>query len=196
MWKTKNTKLYMLYGYLYTILTVYILCVQFMNVQVSHMWLFATPWTILSMEFSRPEYWSGQRFPSPGDLPNPRTEHSLPHCRHILYHLVTNLPAVQETQFYPWEIRRRRDRLPTLVFLGFLCGSAGKESTCNAGGLGLITGLGRYPGEGKGYPHQYSGLENSMNYSPWVCKELDMTEPLSLSNCIYNTLKTFIPECL
>ena len=50
---------------------------------------------------------------------------------------------------------------PLLVFLGFPCGSAGKKSTCNAGGLGLIPGLGRSPGEGKGYPLQYSGLENS-----------------------------------
>ena len=41
--------------------------------------------------------------------------------------------------------------------------SAGKESTCNAGNLGLIPGLGRSPGEGKGYPLQYSGLENSMD---------------------------------
>ena len=41
--------------------------------------------------------------------------------------------------------------------------SAGKESSCNAGDLGLIPGLGRSPGEGKGYQLQYSGLENSMN---------------------------------
>jgi len=46
-------------------------------------------------------------------------------------------------------------------------GSAGKESTCNAGNLGLISGLGRFPGEGKGYPLQCSGLENSMDYT--VC---------------------------
>ena len=46
--------------------------------------------------------------------------------------------------------------------LGFPGGSAGKESTCNAGDLGLIPGLGRSPGEGKGYPLQYSGLENFM----------------------------------
>ena len=46
--------------------------------------------------------------------------------------------------------------------LGFPCGLAGKESTCNVGGLGSIPGLGRSPGEGKGYPLQYSGLENSM----------------------------------
>ena len=45
---------------------------------------------------------------------------------------------------------------------GFPCGSAGKESTCNGGDLGLIPGLGRSPGEGKGYPLQYSGPENSM----------------------------------
>ena len=65
------------------------------------------------------------------------------------------------------------------MFLDFPCGSAGKESTCNAGDLGSIPGLGRSPGEGKGYPLQYSGLENSMD-SPWGCKESDMTERLSL----------------
>ena len=47
--------------------------------------------------------------------------------------------------------------------LSFFCGSAGKESTCHAGDLGSITGLGRSPGEGKVYPLQYSGLENSMD---------------------------------
>ena len=45
----------------------------------------------------------------------------------------------------------------------FPCGSADKESSCNVGDLGLIPGLGRSPGEGKGYPLQYSGLENSMD---------------------------------
>ena len=50
-----------------------------------------------------------------------------------------------------------------LSILGFPCGSAGKESTCNVGDRGSIPGLGRSPGEGKGYPPQYSGLENSMD---------------------------------
>ena len=58
----------------------------------------------------------------------------------------------------------RRDRLPTPVFLGFPCGSAGKKSACNEGDLGSIPGLVRSPGEGKGHPLQYSGLENSMDY--------------------------------
>ena len=58
-----------------------------------------------------------------------------------------------------WKIHWRRDRLPTPVFLGFLCGSAGKESACNVGDLGSISGLGRSPGEGNGYPLQYSGLK-------------------------------------
>ena len=44
-------------------------------------------------------------------------------------------------------------------------GSAGKESTCNAVDLGSNPGLGRFPGEENGYPLQYSGLENSMDYS-------------------------------
>ena len=57
----------------------------------------------------------------------------------------------------------RRNRLPIRVFLGFPCGSAGKESACNAGDLSSITGLERSAGEGKGYPLQYSGLESSMD---------------------------------
>ena len=65
----------------------------------------------------------------------------------------------------------------TLVFLGFSGGSAGKESACNEGDLGLIPGLRRSPGEGKGYPIQYSGLENSMDcISPWGHKDSNMTE--------------------
>jgi len=61
------------------------------------------------------------------------------------------------------KIHWRRTRLPIPVFLGFPCSSAGKEYACNGGDLGLIPGLGTSPGEAKGYPLQYSGLENSMN---------------------------------
>ena len=53
-------------------------------------------------------------------------------------------------------------------------------ATCDVGDPGLITGLGRSPGEGKGYLLQYSGLENPMD-SPWGHKESDTTELLSLS---------------
>ena len=89
----------------------------------------------------------------------------------------------------------------------FLYGSAGKESACNTGDLGSIPGLRRSPGEGKGYPLQYSGLENFMDCivqgregngkptpvllpgkshgwrslvgcSPWGCYESDRTERL------------------
>ena len=52
--------------------------------------------------------------------------------------------------------------LPTPVFLGFPGASVSKESACNVGDLGLISGLRRSPAEGKGYPFQYSGVENSM----------------------------------
>ena len=69
-----------------------------------------------------------------------------------------------------------------LLFVGvngllrrFPRGSPGKESACNAGDLGLVPELGRSPGEGKGYPLQYSGLQNSRGH-----KELDTTEQLSL----------------
>ena len=50
------------------------------------------------------------------------------------------------------------------------------------GDLGSIPGLGRSPGEGKGYPLQYCSLENFMDYTPWGCKESDMTEQRSLSS--------------
>ena len=65
---------------------------------------------------------------------------------------------------------------------GFPGGSVGKESTCNAGDLGLIPGSGRSPGEGKGNPLQYSCLENPLGqrslagYSPWGHKESDTTK--------------------
>ena len=70
-----------------------------------------------------------------------------------------------EPQFNSWvrKILWRRDRIPTPVFLGFPCDSPNKEHACNAGDLGKIPGLGRSPGEGKSYPPQYSGLENSMD---------------------------------
>ena len=66
-------------------------------------------------------------------------------------------------QFLGRKICWRTDRLPTPVFLGFPCGSADKESACNVGDLGSIPGLGRSPGERKGYPLQNSGLENSID---------------------------------
>ena len=83
----------------------------------------------------------------------------------LIAQLVKNPPATQETQLDSWvgKIHWRRDRLPTPVFLGFHCGSTGKESACSVGDLSLISGLGRAPGEGKGYPLQYSVLESSMD---------------------------------
>ena len=75
---------------------------------------------------------------------------------------------------------------------GFPGGSEGKGSACNVGDLGSILGLGRSSGGGHGNPLQYSCLENPhgqrslAGYSPWGCKESDMTEWLS----------TFIQEAL
>ena len=80
---------------------------------------------------------------------------------------------MQETwvRFLGCEGPLERESLPTPVFLGFPCGSAGKESACNAGDLGLIPGLGRFPGEGNSYPFQYSGLDKSKD-----CIVLEITE--------------------
>ena len=56
------------------------------------------------------------------------------------------------------------------------CGSAGKESACNVRDLDSIPGLGRSPGEGKGCPFQYCGLENSMDCIVHGVTESDTTE--------------------
>ena len=74
-----------------------------------------------------------------------------------------------------------------------LGGSAGKESACNVGD----PGSGRSPGEGKGYPLQDSGLENSMNciVSPWGRKSSDTTEQLSLSSLSLATVKSMLSGC-
>ena len=60
------------------------------------------------------------------------------------------------------------------------------------GDLGSIPGVGRSPGEGNDYPLQYSGLENSRDYSPWGHKEWDVTELLSLSTS--NNNRKFIGD--
>ena len=71
------------------------------------------------------------------------------------------------------------------AFIGLTWWLSDKESACNAGDLGMIPGLGRYPGGENGYPLQYTRLENSMVRGAWeatvhgVAKELDMTEQLN-----------------
>ena len=101
-----------------------------------------TPWTAAyqaspSMGFSRQEYWSGVPLPSP----------SL-QCWRLQFNSWVGK--------FPW----RRDRVHIPVFLGFPGGLEGKESTCKLEDMGSIPGLGRSPGEGIGYPLQYSVLEN------------------------------------
>ena len=83
----------------------------------------------------------------------------------LVAQLVKNPPAIRRPRADSWvgKILWRRDGLPTPVFFGFPHGSADKESVCDAGDLGLTPGWGGSPGEGKGYPHQCSGLENSMD---------------------------------
>ena len=85
---------------------------------------------------------------------------------------------MQETpvEFLGWDDLLEKKRLSTPVFLGFPGGSAGKESTCSAGDLGLIPGLGKSPGEGNGNPLQYSCLENSKDREAWLATVHGVTE--------------------
>ena len=77
----------------------------------------------------------------------------------------------------PYNTSSRTVKLTPTCFPGV---SAGKGSACNAGDLGSIPGLGRSPGEGKGYPLQYSGLENSMDRRAWQAIVHRVTESQTL----------------
>ena len=91
----------------------------------TRVWLFATPWTIQSVEFSRPEYWSGYLFPSPGGLPNPGIEPGLLHCRWILYQLrQKGCPRIQECIAYPFSSRFS----PPRNWTGVSCRKTGEKN--------------------------------------------------------------------
>ena len=79
----------------------------------------------------------------------------------------------------------------SLIYMGFPCGSAGKESSCNAGDLGSIPGLGRSPGEGNGYPLQYSGLENSIVHG--VTKSRRGLSKFHIPTISHNAFSVFLP---
>ena len=99
-------------------------------------------------------------------------------CRGCLY--------ILESNFVSW-----------FICLDFPDSSVGKESACNAGDTGSIPGLGRSPGEGIGYPLQYSGLENPMDCTVCGVSESDMTERLSLHLLLFSPLlKAVFSPCL
>ena len=80
----------------------------------------------------------------------------------------------------------------------FPCGSAGKEDICNVGDVGLIPGLGRSPGKGKGYPLQDSGLENSVDCI--VCgvakSRTRLSDFLFTDSLLTQTLDSWLHGCL
>ena len=83
---------------------------------LSCVWLFATPWTIQSMEFSRPEYWSIYPFPSPGDFPTQVMNPSLLHCRLILYQMShKRSPRILQWVIYPFSSGSSQCRNQTRV---------------------------------------------------------------------------------
>ena len=105
---------------------------------------------------------------------------------------VTRLPWEAVYSSFPERLLEKSDLFKVYKLMGtrelsgstykpFPGGSDGKESACNAGDLGLIPGWGRSPGEGNGYPLQYSCLENPIDRGAWqatvhgVTKETDMT---------------------
>ena len=130
------------------------------------------------MGFSRRGYWRGLSCPPPGDLPDPGTVFrgtefaSLRLRWWVLYYQRHLWRPASQFSYTCWEGE----------FSKLLGGSDGKESACNMEDLGLMPGSRRSPGEGKGYPLQYSGLENSMHWGAWSMgsPESDMTKRLSL----------------
>ena len=110
--------------------------------------------------------------------------------------LIKNLPSLQETWFNSWvrKIPWRKDRLPTLVFLGLPGGSTSKESACNVGDLGSIPPLGRSPGEGHGNSLQYSCLENPHGQRSLVGYTQPMGHKVSGTTERPSTHKNGIPD--
>ena len=82
-----------------------------------------------------------------------------------------------------WQSTNKCIKTWYLYTQGFPVGSNGKESACNAGDLASITGLGRSPQEGNGYPHQYSGLENSMDRGAWQATVHEVPKSLTRLQC-------------
>ena len=129
---------------------------------LSHVQLFATPWTIESVEFSRPEYWSGQPFPSPGDLSNPGIE-----CRSPALQ-ADSLPAepqgkpknsgVGSLSLLQWIFPTQQSSQGLLhcrqilyqesTSCGFPDGSVVKNLPANSGDTVSIPGMERSPGAG------------------------------------------------
>ena len=166
---------------------------------------FATPWTVAhqaprSKGFPRHEYWSGLLFPPPGAFPDPGMEPASPASAAGFF--TSEPPGKSSALPFSFSLSSASCVSPGSVGLGheddaggphyvvwmssggFPDSSAGKESTCNAGDLGSIPGLGRSPGEGKGHPLQCSGLQNSTDCIVYRVAESDTTERLSLhSQC-------------
>ena len=132
----------------------------------SNVWLFATQWTVAcqasqSMGFSRQEYWSRLLHPPPGDLSN------------LGIKLLSFMSPTLAGMFFTTST--------TNVYPNV---SDSKESTCNAGDVGLNPGSERSPWGGHGYPFQYSCLKNPVDRAAWQAKvqsvaESDTTEWLT-----------------
>ena len=150
-----------------------------------------TPWTMQSMEFSGPEYWSGLPFPSSGDLPNPGMESRSPALQADSLPAkpqgkpkntgVGSLPLLQGiflTQESKWSLLHCRQVLYQLSYPG---SPVVKNPPAIVRNEGLIPGLGRSPGEGNVNLLQYFCLENPTDRGAWqatvhrVTKELDLT---------------------
>ena len=106
--------------------------------------LFATPWTIQSVEFSRPEYWSGS--PSTGALPDPGIKPRSLHCRQILHQLNhQGSPGILEWVAYPFSSISSRSRNQTQVShiaSGFFTPEPpGKPRNTGVGSLSLLQGI-------------------------------------------------------
>ena len=119
-----------------------------MHQSLNHVQLFVTPCIVacpvpLSMELSRQEYWSGQPFPFPRNLPNPGIEPRSPALH------VDSLPSE------PPEKPQNST------------GNIEKASLPGGTVVGSTPGLGRFPGVGNGNPLQYSRLKNSMDRGAW-----------------------------
>ena len=137
-----------------------------------HVCVFVTPWTVahqalLSVEFSRQEYWSGLPFHFPGDLPHPGIEPMS----------LVSVSCIGRRILYPWP--PEEPPLGYIYSVGFPCGSAVQNPPANAGDTGdadSIPELGRSHRKGTGHPPEYSCLENPTDRGAWWVTVHGVTE--------------------
>ena len=148
--------------------------------------LFATPWTVQSMEFSRPEYWSGEPFPSPGDLPNPSIELRYPSLQADSKLSHKGNPTKLEWVAFPFARGSSQPRCRTQVSLTagrFWAKPQGKPNKTGVCSLSLLQWI---------FPNQE--LNPGLLHCRWILYQLSHKGNSQKDNWAFKNLNCIVPQ--